>query len=399
MFEALATNLSSPIRSLSSGLRINGDSRLAIEDLEHYRIIGVTNRGGGVAIKRTVTGSELTMREYQYISANQLMWCKVDTKNGAFGITREEHVGSLASPNMCLTDIDLKVFDPKFLQFFFQLPAVIDGITTASLGTTNRQYLKPQEFLDRVRLRLPPLPEQRRIVVRIEELAGKINEARRLRESSVEEAERLLVCMAHRRDLNDTRKGAQGWQRVRLGDVMKYVDDSYPVQSDLSFPNVGIYSFGRGLFRKPPIDGALTSATTLRRVRKGQFIYSRLFAFEGAYGLVSDEFDCYFVSNEYPTFDCDPNRVRVEFIAAYFKSPFAWKEIAAGSKGLGDRRQRVQPEQILSHNVWLPPMNWQNRIAEVQREMDVLKKLQAETAAELDALLPSILDKAFKGEI
>jgi hypothetical protein len=29
--------------------------------------------------------------------------------------------------------------------------------------------------------------------------------------------------------------------------------------------------------------------------------------------------------------------------------------------------------------------------------VDLLKKLQAETAAELDALLPSILDKAFNG--
>jgi hypothetical protein len=32
-------------------------------------------------------------------------------------------------------------------------------------------------------------------------------------------------------------------------------------------------------------------------------------------------------------------------------------------------------------------------------ELGALKRLQAETAAELDALLPSILDKAFKGEL
>jgi hypothetical protein len=31
--------------------------------------------------------------------------------------------------------------------------------------------------------------------------------------------------------------------------------------------------------------------------------------------------------------------------------------------------------------------------------VDVLKKLQAQTAAELNALMPSILDKAFKGEL
>ena len=35
----------------------------------------------------------------------------------------------------------------------------------------------------------------------------------------------------------------------------------------------------------------------------------------------------------------------------------------------------------------------------LQAEVDSLKHLQAETAAELDAVLPSILDKAFKGEL
>ncbi len=30
---------------------------------------------------------------------------------------------------------------------------------------------------------------------------------------------------------------------------------------------------------------------------------------------------------------------------------------------------------------------------------NALKRLQAETAAELDALLPAILDRAFKGEL
>ena len=33
----------------------------------------------------------------------------------------------------------------------------------------------------------------------------------------------------------------------------------------------------------------------------------------------------------------------------------------------------------------------------LQTQIDVVKKLQTETAAELDAMLPAILDKAFKG--
>jgi type I restriction enzyme S subunit len=34
-----------------------------------------------------------------------------------------------------------------------------------------------------------------------------------------------------------------------------------------------------------------------------------------------------------------------------------------------------------------------------QAKVDALKRLQAETAAKLDALLPSVLDKTFKGEL
>lgn len=50
-----------------------------------------------------------------------------------------------------------------------------------------------------------------------------------------------------------------------------------------------------------------------------------------------------------------------------------------------------------------PPAKEQRRIVayldSLQTKVDDLKKLQAETAAELAALLPSILDKAFKGEL
>ena len=35
----------------------------------------------------------------------------------------------------------------------------------------------------------------------------------------------------------------------------------------------------------------------------------------------------------------------------------------------------------------------------LQEKMDALKRLQAESATELDALLPAILDRAFKGEL
>ena len=232
-----------------------------------------------------------------------------------------------------------RCFGPFFSTILWQVrlapvPTFLcDESTLHHLFLDRRRTLNP-DALFKCEIPLPPLPEQRRIVARIEELAAKITEARSLRQQAVEEAERLLVCMAHRHDLDISAKKLQGWSQLQLADCIRLVDDSHKIEADKNYPNFGLYSFGRGLFHKPPIDGALTAAIVLRRVKEGQFIYSRLFAFEGAYGMVSSDFDGHFVSNEYPTFDCDPASARVEFVSAYFRSPKVWKDVAVGSRGL-----------------------------------------------------------------
>jgi type I restriction enzyme, S subunit len=51
----------------------------------------------------------------------------------------------------------------------------------------------------------------------------------------------------------------------------------------------------------------------------------------------------------------------------------------------------------------LPPVSEQQRIVaylyDMQVREDALKQAQAESAAELDALLPAVLDRAFRGEL
>jgi type I restriction enzyme S subunit len=133
-------------------LTLRKGNTIEIQDSETYRISGVQNYGKGVVVRREVKGTELTMRHYQVIEPNQLMWCKVDTKNGAFGITHPEHVGTLASPNMALADINLDKADPSFLETLFRVQSFADYITHLSSGTTNRKYLTPPELLKHVTL-------------------------------------------------------------------------------------------------------------------------------------------------------------------------------------------------------------------------------------------------------
>ncbi|MDP9190488.1 MAG: restriction endonuclease subunit S [Acidobacteriota bacterium] len=152
------------------------------------------------------------------------------------------------------------------------------------------------------------------------------------------------------------------WRAVRFGELLRQRRDRVTVRSGENYPNFGIYSYGRGLFTKPAIDGTTSSAPVLFKAAKGQFVYSRLFAFEGAYGLVTSDFDGCYVSGEFPLFDCDTDRVIPEFLAAYFTQPQAWRSVATSSTGVGHRRQRVQPGDLLEHRILLPSVAEQRRL-------------------------------------
>lgn len=175
----------------------------------------------------------------------------------------------------------------------------------------------------------------------------------------------------------------KGWPKVALGELLQDASEPVRVQQDADYPNFGIYGFGRGLFTKPPISGMQTSAGTLYRVRAGNFIYSRLFAFEGSYGLVDDAFDGHFTSNEYPSFSLDRSRLEPGFLKAYFQFPRVWQDIAMGSKGVGSRRIRVQPDKVLAHRIPLPPLAEQQAIV---ARLDALAEKTREVEAHLDAV-------------
>ena len=155
---------------LGDVIKLNKHSLINIEDKLSYKISGVQNYGQGIVIRRKVLGSGLNMKKYQTISKNQLMWCKVDTKNGAFGLTHDEHVGSLASTNMALADIDTNLIDPEFLEVLFRQKAFADYITKFSTGTTNRKYLTPKQLFEKVELPNLNLEEQQKFIEKLKRI-------------------------------------------------------------------------------------------------------------------------------------------------------------------------------------------------------------------------------------
>jgi type I restriction enzyme S subunit len=133
-------------------MKLSKGNLVDIADEMEYTIAGVQNYGAGIVNRRNAKGVELTMKKYQLIKPNQLMWCKVDTKNGAFGITKKEHTNSLASTNMALAEIDTNKCHPIFIEYLFRISSFHEIITKASSGTTNRKYLTPSQLFENIEI-------------------------------------------------------------------------------------------------------------------------------------------------------------------------------------------------------------------------------------------------------
>jgi len=237
---------------------------------------------------------------------------------------------------------------------------------------------------------LPPLAEQRRVVARIEELAAQIHEARTLRHQTAEEAEAFLTS-AH--------ANLAGKRTKKLGDILKLDEDAVPIEATGSYPQVGVKSFGGGLFPKGAVEGTGTTYRAFNRLYDGALLLSQVKGWEGAVSVCPPELAGGFVSPEYRTFRCIPTESRARYLAPLVRTEWFWSKLADATRGVGARRERTRPEQFLNIELPMPDVDQQKRGEALFAEVDALRRLQAETGAELDALLPAILDRAFKGEL
>jgi len=91
-----------------------------------------------------------------------------------------------------------------------------------------------------------------------------------------------------------------------------------------------------------------------------------------------------------------------QFMMALISSPRGKRYFQDASKQTTNLAS-INQRQLKAFQVFCPPLEEQRliveEIEEVGRQVAYFKRLQADTAAELDALLPSLLDQAFRGEL
>lgn len=357
----------------------------AISPEGQYQEVTVSLWGKGVRLRRKVAGSEIAATERNVARAGDFIVSKIDARNGAYGFIPPDLDGGVVTNDFPLFTVVQNRIHPRWMYWICRSKFFVDLCRLASEGTTNRVRLKESKFAA-MRIPLPPLAEQQRIIAHLDAIESRLTRAQKLREEISKETESFTISL-HLASANN--------RLVRLGQLMSLDEKQEVVTPGGQYPQVGIRSFGMGLFKKPPVFGANTSYRAFNILRTGQFVMSQVKGWEGALGVADENYEGWFASPEYRTFSCIEEECNWRYLAHIVCTGWFRRHLLSATKGIGARRERVRPEILLGLEMPFPDAGSQIKAVDMLDKQLVRKRLSHESSEREAALLPSLLDQLF----
>jgi len=138
-------------------------NKIVIENGKSYQRVTVKINNGGVFPRDIETGENIGTKSQYEIKPGQFLMSKIDARNGAFGLVPANLDGAIVTNDFPVFDIDNTKIIPEFLVLITTTKEFIHFAQSCSSGTTNRQRIDIEAFLN-VKIPLPSLSEQNRIV-------------------------------------------------------------------------------------------------------------------------------------------------------------------------------------------------------------------------------------------
>ncbi len=368
--------------------------------IKNYQFAGTYSFGRGIFVGQIKDGSSIRSQRLFEIHADDFVYCKIMAWEGAFGLVPITAHKCVVSQAFCSFEINQVRLLPSFLSYYFRQEFVWKRIGAKSTGTNvRRRSLHPNTFL-KAEIPLPPLSEQKRITARLEELSTKIEEARGLRREAVEEAEALIDTFY-----------SEAFQKPHLGSYISTLnkadlhinkesrDPRKYYSKEFSYVDISTVGKGPSLLNKSKMLPIADAPSRARRViRTGDIIFSTVRPNLRAIAKIGQELDNQICSTGFAVFSPGPT-LDPDFLHYQLCSPFFINQCIA--KTTGGHYPAINDTNLHEVLFVVPPLSEQRRIVAyldgLQAKVDALKRLQSETATELNAMLPSVLDMAFKG--
>lgn len=359
---------------------------------KEYRILGAKWYAKGLYIKSIKSGNEIKAKKLYLVKKGDFVYNRLFAWKGSFALVPDELDGCYVSNEYPTFKINTEKIFPKYLYYYFSIEEMWDKAFSLSMGVSSisRNRLKVEKFF-KIEIPLPPLEEQKRIVAKIEGLMTRIEAAYKEHRAIFQYVESMLNSVFH--------KLIEGAEYMPMAEVAPIIRRPVSVEIDKEYPEIGIRSFGKGTFHKPAIRGSEVGTKKLYYIEPGDLVFSNVFAWEGAIAVAKPEDRGRVGSHRFITCVPKDGVVTSSFLKFYFLTNEGIEKIRKASPGGAGRNRTLGLKKLENILVPVPDYKKQLWFDSLQAKVDELKKLQEETEKEMEELVPSILDKAFKGEL
>ncbi len=166
-------------------------TQILIQDDAEYKRVTIKLHNGGVFLRDKKLGKDIGTKKQYLIKEGQFLLSKIDARNGAFGIASKEVDGAIITADFFAYDIDINKIEPYFLVLLTTTKQFQKFAQSASSGTTGRQRINEQEFLN-TKIPLPPLQKQKEIIEPILENLKRQKQTKENKKLALKEFEREI---------------------------------------------------------------------------------------------------------------------------------------------------------------------------------------------------------------
>jgi type I restriction enzyme S subunit len=366
-----------------------------------YKEVTVRLWGNGAVLRREVLGAEIASDRRLQVHAKQFIISRIDARNGASGLIPAGLEGAVVSSDFPVFTPDATTLEPTYLGWLSKTKDFVELCKAASEGTTNRVRLKEDRFLT-MKIPLPQPEEQRRIVAKIDALAVKIEEARGLRDQAREGVDRfwekaLVEAFARLENefpmtlFRDVCRVVRGGSPRPAGSPVYYEGDiPFLKVADLTRDEAKHVSTHIATIKKAGL-------SRTRWVEAGTLMLTNSGATLGVPKI------CLFgttFNDGIQAFLDLPEHLNKDYLYYFLRSKTRWfREWAARGQG----QPNLNTEMVRQMGFPNAPPESQSLVVEkldcLRQRLNDLIDQQLLGANELKAMLPAILDRAFKAEL
>ncbi|MBI4456482.1 MAG: restriction endonuclease subunit S [Acidobacteria bacterium] len=357
-----------------------------------YHILGAHWYAQGLYTKNVTAGSEIQAKVVYRVQQGDFVYNRLFGWKGSFAVATDGNHGCYVSNEFPCFTVHQDRADGRYIWRYFSLPSVWNEVLSLSAGgtPTSRNRLKEEQLLA-MKLPLPPLDEQRRIVSRIEELATKIEQAKSLRKHIEKDSHELLLTL-YSKIIKDAKC-------LPMAEAAPLKRRPVHVDPSADYYELGIRSFGKGAFHKPSISGTALGTKKIFRIEPGDLLFNIVFAWEGAIAVAKPEDHGRVGSHRFLTCVPKDRLVTSSFLCFHFLTERGLQQLGEASPGGAGRNRTLGLNALEKIEVPVPPFDKQLWFDSYKAKLDSVQLLRNKAAAELDALMPSILSKAFSGNL